>query len=333
MKFTKLIQGPLVVVTLGVLLGIFFATNPSLAITTEHMVSVPVASSVNGFFDNFSMPDFANGLKNPEVYITAVVIAVVASLETLLCVEASDKQDDLKRITPTNRELKAQGIGNLIAGFIGGLPVTQVIVRSSANQQSGGKTKASTIMHGVLLLVSVVTIPTILNKIPLGVLAAILLVVGYKLAKPALFKKMYKQGWGQFIPFVVTVTGIVFTDLLMGIALGLVVAVFVILRNNYRIPYEMTRESLEGRDSLKILLSEDVTFLNKASIQNSLTEIPDNTRVTIDASANRFIHHDVIEIIEDFQTSAGSRNIEVEVLYLDKTQSENPVQRHKLSKN
>ena len=333
MKFTKLIQGPLVVVTLGVFLGIFFATNPSLAITTEHMVSVPVASSVNGFFDNFSMPDFANGLKNPEVYITAVVIAVVASLETLLCVEASDKQDDLKRITPTNRELKAQGIGNLIAGFIGGLPVTQVIVRSSANQQSGGKTKASTIMHGVLLLVSVVTIPTILNKIPLGVLAAILLVVGYKLAKPALFKKMYKQGWGQFIPFVVTVTGIVFTDLLMGIALGLVVAVFVILRNNYRIPYEMTRESLEGRDSLKILLSEDVTFLNKASIQNSLTEIPDNTRVTIDASANRFIHHDVIEIIEDFQTSAGSRNIEVEVLYLDKTQSENPVQRHKLSKN
>jgi MFS superfamily sulfate permease-like transporter len=188
-------------------------------------------------------------------------------------------------------------------------------------------------MHGVLLLVSVVTIPTILNKIPLGVLAAILLVVGYKLAKPALFKKMYKQGWGQFIPFVVTVTGIIFTDLLMGIALGLVVAVFVILRNNYRIPYEMTRESLEGRDSLKILLSEDVTFLNKASIQNSLTEIPDNTRVTIDASANRFIHHDVIEIIEDFQTSAGSRNIEVEVLYLDKTQSENPVQRHKLSKN
>ena len=274
-------------------------------------------TSINGFFDNFRLPNF-EALANPNVYLTAMMIAVVASLETLLCVEASDKQDDLKRITPTNRELKAQGVGNIIAGFIGGLPITQVIVRSSANKQSGGKTKASTILHGVLLLVSIVAIPGLLNKIPLGVLAAILFVVGYKLAKPVLFKKMYKQGAGQFIPFIVTVVGIIMTDLLIGIALGLIVAIFIILRNNFKVPYKTLSETSDEESHLRIILSEDVSFLNKASIQKSLSEIPDRTHVIIDASANRFIHHDVIEIIEDFQISAASRKIEVEVLDLFK---------------
>jgi len=185
LKFTKLVQGPLVAVVTGILLSIAFATIPGLAISADHMVSVPVPDSFDGFISNFARPDFS-ALSNPDVYITAIVIAVVASLETLLCVEASDKQDPLKRITPTNRELKAQGVGNLIAGFVGGLPLTQVIVRSSANMQSGGKTKTSAIIHGMLLLLSVVVIPKVLNMIPLGVLAAVLLVVGYKLAKPAL---------------------------------------------------------------------------------------------------------------------------------------------------
>jgi MFS superfamily sulfate permease-like transporter len=325
LKFTKLIQGPLVVVVLGIFLQKIFSSIPNLAISSDHLVSVPIADSVSGFFNNFSLPDFS-ALSNPDVYITAVVIAVVASLETLLCVEASDKQDTLKRITPTNRELKAQGIGNLIAGFIGGLPVTQVIVRSSANQQSGGKTKASTVIHGVLLLISIVAIPFVLNMIPLGVLAAILLVVGYKLAKPSLFKKMYNQGMGQFVPFMVTIIGIVFTDLLIGIALGLVVAIFIILRNNFKVPYKLRKENLQGKEKIKIVLSEDVSFLNKASIQKSLAEIPDNTHVEINASQNHFIHHDVIEIIENFQISAMSRNIEVKVIDLYKYESEEPQQ-------
>ena len=330
LKFTKLIQGPLVVVVLGVVLGLVFNSSPNLKITSEHMVSVPVADSVSGFINNFTLPDF-NAFLNPDVYVTAIIIAVVASLETLLCVEASDKQDTYKRITPTNRELKAQGVGNIIAGFIGGLPVTQVIVRSSANQQSGGKTKASTIFHGLLLLVSIIAIPSVLNMIPLGVLAAILLIVGYKLAKPSLFIKMYKEGAGQFVPFLVTVLGIVFTDLLTGISLGLVVAVFIILRNNYKIPYQMKRENLEGKEKIKIVLSEDLTFLNKASIQKSLAEIPDDSIVEIDATINHFIHHDVVEIIEDFKISADSRNIKVSIIDLYIDQSDRPLQHYKLS--
>ena len=330
LKFTKLIQGPLVVVVMGVLLGMFFNSTTTLGISSDHMVSIPIPESVAGFFDNFSFPDF-RALARPEVYTTALIIAVVASLETLLCVEASDKLDDLKRITPTNRELKAQGIGNVIAGLIGGLPVTQVIVRSSANQQSGGKTKASTVIHGFLLLISIIAIPAILNKIPLGVLAAILLVVGYKLAKPALFKKMYNQGLGQFIPFVVTVVGIVFTDLLVGIGLGLVVAIFIILRNNFKAPYQKQIEGTEEGNKLTIRLSEDVTFLNKASILKSLSDIPDNTKVVIDASANLFIHHDVIEIIEDFQISATGRNIIVKVIGLYSNKVDEPLKHYKLS--
>ena len=330
LKFTKLVQGPLVAVIVGIILNVVFSSIPELAISSDHLVSVPIPESINGFFSNFTLPDF-KALSNPDVYVTAIVIAVVASLETLLCVEASDKQDTLKRVTPTNRELKAQGIGNIIAGFIGGLPVTQVIVRSSANQQSGGKTKASTIIHGILLLLSIVAIPNVLNLIPLGVLAAILFVVGYKLAKPALFKKMYSQGLGQFIPFVVTIIGIVFTDLLMGIALGMVVAIFIILRNNFKVPYKMQSKNLVGKEEIRIVLSEDVTFLNKASILKSLAEIPDNTHVIIDATQNHFIHHDVIEIIENFEISAKIRNIKLEVIDLYNDVVEQPAQHYSLS--
>lgn len=330
LKFTKIVPGPLVAVVGGIALGGVFNGQKGLKISSDHMVNIPVAKSVNGFFENFTLPNF-EAFAMPEVYITAIVIAVVASLETLLCVEASDKQDDLKRITPTNRELKAQGVGNIISGFIGGLPITQVIVRSSANKQSGGKTKASTILHGVLMLVSIITIPFLLNKIPLGVLAAILFVVGYKLAKPSLFLKVYKQGLEQFIPFVVTIIGIVFTDLLIGIALGLVVAIFIILRNNFKIPYKMKKENLEGKDTIRITLSEDVTFLNKASIQQSLAQIPDNTQVEINAENNLFIHHDVVEIIEDFQINAVARNIKVQVIDLYKNQKDKPLPHYKLN--
>ena len=216
-------------------------------------------------------------------------------------------------------------------GFIGGLPLTQVIVRSSTNQQSGGKTKASTIIHGLLLLISILAIPRVLNLIPLGVLAAILLVVGYKLAKPALFEKMFRQGKGQLVPFLVTIIGIVFTDLLIGIALGMVVAVSVILYNNYKIPYKMRSENLEGKDKIEILLAEDVTFLNKASILKTLEQIPNNSLVEINASSTKFIHHDVIEIIEDFKVSAGFRDIIVNIINLYNDKQELPMQHFKLA--
>lgn len=324
LKFTKLIQGPLIAVTVGIILNVVFANIPSLAISPDHLVSVPIPKNITEFVGNFTFPDFT-ALANPKIYVTAVIIAVVASLETLLCVEATDKQDEFKRITPTNRELKAQGIGNIIAGFIGGIPITQVIVRSSANQQSGGKSKASAIIHGVLLLISVVLIPTVLNMIPLGVLAAILLVVGYKLAKPALFKKIYKEGMGQFIPFVVTVLGIIFTDLLMGIGLGLFVAVFIILKNNFRTPFIIQEHKLGKKNKIKIILSQDVTFLNKASILDTLAKIPRNTSIEIDASATHFIHHDVTEIIEDFIINAKHRNIEVKTTDLYKNKQKNPM--------
>jgi len=324
-KFTKLIQGPLVAVTVGIILNLMFETIPNLKISADQLVKVPIPESVSGFFSNFALPNF-KALSNPDVYITAIIIAIVASLETLLSVEATDKQDALKRVTPTNRELKAQGVGNIIAGFIGGLPVTQVIVRSSANQQSGGKTKASTILHGILLLLSIIAIPSLLNLIPLGVLAAILLVVGYKLAKPALFKRMYHEGWGQLIPFIVTILGIVFTDLLKGIALGLIVAIFIILRNNFKIPFKLKKDNLNGQDNLKIKLSEDVSFLNKASVLKVLDQIPDNSNLTIDASDTKFIHFDVVEIIKNFQINAKARHINVTLIDLYKNKQNEPVQ-------
>lgn len=328
-KLTKYVQGPLVAVVVGIILNITLE-DTSIAISKEHLVKIPLADSFSGFISNFTFPDFSKGLSNPDVYITAIIIAIVASLETLLCVEATDKLDPLKRVTPTNRELKAQGVGNIVAGFIGGLPVTQVIVRSSANIQSGGKTKMSAIVHGFLLLISILVIPNLLNKIPLGVLAAILLVVGYKLAKPQLFKKMYKEGWGQFIPFIVTILGIVFTDLLIGIALGLLVAIFIILRNNFIVPYKLKTEQSNDNSHITICLSENVSFLNKAAILKALDLIPDNAEVTIDAKNTKFIHFDVIEIIEDFKINAKSRGVNVNVIDLYKNKSDDPVMQFKI---
>jgi MFS superfamily sulfate permease-like transporter len=323
-KITKYIQGPLVAVIVGILLNMIFKDSTTLGISPDHLVKIPLAETFDGFIQNFTFPDFKNGLTNIDVYTTAIVIAIVASLETLLCVEATDKLDPLKRVTPTNRELKAQGVGNIIAGFIGGLPVTQVIVRSSANIQSGGKTKASAILHGILLLISIITIPNLLNKIPLGVLAAILLVVGYKLAKPQLFKKIYNEGWGQFIPFVITIIGIVFTDLLIGIGLGLIVAIFIILLNNFIVPYKLKTEQVNDKKHIKITLSENVSFLNKAAILKALDMIPDNSEITIDASHSKFIHFDVVEIIEDFKINAKHRNIKVNIIDLYKNKKKEP---------
>lgn len=313
LKFTKFIQGPLVAVTAGIVLNQLFAGN-ALALGAENMVAIPVAQSIGDFFSQFTFPDFSQ-ITNPQVYTVAITLAIVASLETLLCLEATDKLDPLKRVSPANRELKAQGIGNLLSGLIGGLPVTQVIVRSSTNIQSGGRSKMSAIFHGIILLVCAMAIPAVLNMIPLASLAAILFLVGYKLAKPALFKQMYAQGWSHFIPFIVTIAGIVLTDLLVGIGIGMVVAIFYILYNNYRIPFHFEQEEhLAEKGTIRLELAEEVSFLNKANIQRALNKIPNGTKVIIDASKTVNIDLDVIEIIRDFEIHAKSCDIEVEII-------------------
>jgi MFS superfamily sulfate permease-like transporter len=309
-KASLWIQGPLVAVALGIVLNeVFKSLAPSLAIATSHLVQIPSADGFSGFLSLFTMPDFSQ-FTNVAVYTTAITLAVVASLETLLCVEATDKLDPQKRVTPTDRELKAQGLGNLVSGLVGGLPVTQVIVRSSANIQSGAKSKLSAILHGVLLLAAVVTMPDLLNRIPLSVLAAILLTVGYKLAKPALFAAMYRQGPYQFVPFMVTVVGILATDLLVGIALGMAVAVFAILLTNYRNPFFLDRDPGEG---VRITLSEDVSFLNRAAVMRALAAIPPGAKVVIDASRSMNIDHDVYEIIKDFEQRAALVGIDLTI--------------------
>ncbi len=317
LKMTQWIQGPLVAVVAGILLQLgFSALAPTFAVEPQHLVQLPVAEGFAGFLGLFTFPDFSQ-ITNTAIYTTAFTIAVVASLETLLCVEATDKLDPLQRVTPANRELKAQGIGNIVSGLVGGLPITQVIVRSSANIQSGGKTKTSAILHGCLLLFAALLIPHVLNLIPLATLAAILFVVGYKLAKPSLFKQMFRLGKYQFIPFIVTVLGILFTDLLVGIGLGMAIAVFFILLNNLRNPYFFKEETHdENGDTLIIHLSEDVSFLNRASIMKTLDDIPPFTKVVIDASKTVNIDYDVYEIIKDFESKAERKHIELTVIGL-----------------
>ena len=312
-KIFQLIQGPLVVVAVGILMNLVFQ-NTSWALAPEMIVAIPVAGSFSEFFGQFTLPDFS-ALARPEVYTVGITIAIVASLETLLCLEATDKLDPYKRTSPANRELKAQGVGNIISGLIGGLPITQVIVRSSTNIQSGGRTKMSAILHGIILLFSAFAIPTVLNLIPLASLAAILFLVGYKLAKPALFKQMYSLGWNSFIPFIVTILGIVFTDLLVGIAIGMAVAIFFVLYNNYKKPFLFEQEDYHPKDgAIRLELAEDVTFLNKANIQRALNQIPANAKVIIDASRTVNIDQDVIEIIEEFEQHAKLKKIEVEII-------------------
>lgn len=314
-RLFQIVQGPLIVVVLGIVLGVVFQ-GTSYVIGEDHMVSIPVARDFDGFIGQFTLPDFSQIL-NGKIWIVGATIAVVASLETLLCVEATDKLDPQKRVTPTNRELRAQGIGNIVSGLIGGLPVTQVIVRSSANIQSGGKTRMSALIHGFMILISAMLIPNILNMIPLASLAAILLVVGYKLAKPELFKSIYKTGMKQFIPFVVTVVAIVFTDLLVGIGIGLAVAVVIILIDNLKNPYVFKELHDDSKEHYRIVLAEHVTFLNKAQILKELNRMPENAEVLIDASNTAFIEHDVLEIINDFKTNAGYKNITVKLCCFD----------------
>ena len=324
LSFTTIIQGPLVAVVTGILLKLYFDGKEGWELIGDHLVSLPETEGLSGFIGQFSTPDFSAFL-NPAIYTIGITMAVVASLETLLCVEATDKLDPYKRVTPTNRELLAQGTGNIVSGLVGGLPITQVIVRSSANIQSGGRTKASATLHGALLLISAFAIPSILNLIPLAALAAILLIVGYKLAKPSMIVGMWKKGSNEFIPFAVTVVGIVLTDLLTGIALGLVVAIVSILWDNFKVPYKFDIRNYNVGAPIKIEFSEVVSFLNKASIQQTLNTIPPNSTVLLDASQTLRMHPDVHEIIQEFKVNAATKDITLELIGFEATVSETPM--------
>lgn len=311
-KIFTLIQGPFVAVIIGVIYFILTKDSSFFAIESEHLVNVPIPDSFDSFIGQFTTPNFSV-ITNKNVWITGFSIALIASLETLLCVEATDKIDPKRRVTPTNRELFAQGAGNILAGLIGGLPITQVIVRSSANIQSGGQSKLSAILHGFLLLISVLAIPTVLNMIPLSVLASILLVVGYKLANPATFKKIYKLGWQQYVPFIITVL-LVQYNLLIGIGVGLVIGIIVVLYKSYLNSHFLHIKENEGEPHyIKMEFAEEVTFFNKGAIMRELESIPKDTYLEINLIKTRFLDNDIIEILEDFLFKAKNRNINIKL--------------------
>ena len=284
--------------------AIYKAFKPEWVLDNEHLVILPIFSNWQDLPSLVTLPNF-DLINTTNFWIVAVTLAVIGSIETLLSIEAGDKMDPYKRTTPTSRELVAQGIGNTISGLIGGLPITAVIVRTSANIESGARTKLSTILHGFLLLALVLTIPGLLNQIPLSGLAAVLLVVGYKLAKPSIFIKEYKKGWDQFLPFLVTVTSILLTDLLVGIGIGLVVGLFFVIKTNFHRSVLVT----ERNGNYLVKLQKDVSFLNKAILIKELGQIPEGSKVVLNASMARFIDHDIQEVLNDFIATAESKNI------------------------
>jgi carbonic anhydrase len=317
-KKVNVIPAALVVVYLGICLNILFHNIfPNLELSYYHLVDIPVSKGFNDFIDVFSFPDF-NSLSNINVYFVALTIALVASLETLLSVSAIDKLDPQMRRTPANRELKAQGVGNMISGLIGGLPVTAVIVRGAANVNAGAKSKMSAFFHGCFILIAVLVMPKIMNMIPFSCLAAILILVGYKLTKISLFRNLYNQGWEQFLPFIVTIVAIFFTDLLKGIAVGMAVSAFFILKRNLNNSGFLHKEDLDQGQKIRIVLAEEVSFLNKASIIERLDKIKDKADVVIDASNSRYIDNDILQIIEEFTILSKRKQINVELVGFSK---------------
>ena len=312
LKKIKIIPGALVAVIAGVIINeLFKSTGSPLVISQEHLVTIPSASSVTEFFGQFTTPNFS-GFSNPDVWVVGATIAIVASIESLLCLEAGDKMDPMKRLSSANTELRAQGVGNMLAGLIGGLPMTSVIVRTSANVNAGAKTKFSSIMHGAYLLLAVIAIPTLLNKIPMACLAAILIMIGIKLASPKVFRHMWHTGKHQFIPFLATVIAVVLTDLLKGVAIGLVVSVIFILRGNMKLAYFFRKEKHHEGETILINLAQEVSFLNKAAIKQTLAHLPANSKVIIDAANTVYIDYDVLELIRDF-LNYGSKDKNIKV--------------------
>jgi MFS superfamily sulfate permease-like transporter len=324
-KVLKMIPGGLIAVALGLVANfVYQSAFPSLIISSEHLVNLPVLDNIGSAITLLSFPDFS-GLLNPKVYVVAGTLAIIASLETLLSIEAVDKLDPEKRRTPQNKELIAQGVGNTLSGLIGGLPMTAVIVRSSANVDAAAKTKMSAIYHGIMLLLAVLVFAPFLNQIPLAALASILLMVGYKLSKPTLYRSQFKLGREQFIPFIVTVVAILFTDLLVGILIGMSVGVYYILRANYRVShfYNEQEHEEDGVLKIEIKLSEHVSFLNKASLLLTLEELPENSQVIVDGSNTKAIDYDVLEILYNFKETAKGKGIRLFLKNIPKFNSVN----------
>lgn len=308
-KLFKNLPGPLVVVLVGIAINVFFAQEGTrFSLSTNQLVNLPVATSFSSFMGLFMFPKWEY-LNNADVWITGLTIALIGSIETLLGIEAVDKLDPLKRRTPANLELKAQGIGNLVSGLLGGLPLTSVIVRGSANVEAGAKSKLSAIMHGVLLLLSVLFIPGLLNKIPLSALAAILIMTGYKLVKPAIFRSMYRKGWDQFVPFIVTLVAILFTDLLIGILIGTAVALFSLIKSNFKSSVMVMHDG----DKYLVRFRKDISFLNKPIVKEKLESVPPDSYVLIDMTRSDFIDMDIIDVINEFLQHAHLKNIRVEI--------------------
>jgi carbonic anhydrase len=312
LKKLKFLPSSLFVVVLGVVINFIFQKFfPQLLIQAEHLVQVP---KFEGVRSTVTLPNFST-LGNYHVWVVAFSIALIASIETLLNLEAVENIDPLKRQASPNRELVAQGIGNTISGLIGGIPVTSVIVRSSVNINSGAATKMSAIVHGLFLLLSVLVLSPVLNLIPLASLASILIFTGYKLTKVSLFTSMYHKGLSQFIPFVATIVAIIFTDLLIGVVIGLVISIFYVLRSNFQNPFVVQKNAANAGENVRIELPNQTTFLNKASIKDALWAVPDDSKVTIDARYADLIDHDVVELIEDFKsTVAGQKNIKLNII-------------------
>jgi len=311
----RVVPAALVAVVLSIVVNeLFISSGSSLAIDATHLVQLPIITSFSELSSVIVMPDFSS-ISNPQVWITALTITIVASIETLLCIEAADRMDPEKRYTNTNRELKAQGLGNMLSGLIGGLPMTSVIVRTSANVNAGAKSKMSAIIHGFLLIACVIAIPGLLNKIPLATLAAVLLLVGYKLAKPATFKHFWSHGKYQFAPFIVTILGVVFTDLLTGVAMGIAVSIIFLIRGNLKRAYNFRNEEYADGAIIHIDLAQEVSFLNKAAIKSTLSNVPEGSRVVIDASDTVYIAHDVLDLIREFTTvKAKAEGIKVKLI-------------------
>lgn len=312
-KIFRIFPSALFVVVIATLANIFMVYFiPSWQLGGEHLVQLPVAASAREFTSFFTLPDFTQ-LGNPEIYKIAATIAIIASLETLLSLEATDKLDPLKRKSPGNRELKAQGVGNFLSGLLGGLPVTQVVVRSSANINAGAKSRLSAIVHGSILLIAAALVPGYINFVPLACLASILILIGYKLADLSLFRKMYQIGWNQFIPFIVTIIAILATDLLRGIVIGMICACFYIIRANYRTTFRLRSKKQGPGEAIYLELSEQMTFVNKDVVTTALQAVPANSKLVLDGRRNKYMDHDVLEAIHDFiEHRAKDLHIEVE---------------------
>lgn len=306
-KKWKVVPAPLLAVVTAVIINLFFSRlAPIYTLKSTQLVTIP-----NNLFSQISFPDFSKLFSNTKIWEDGVIIGLLASLETLLCVEAIDKLDRQNRITPVNRELVAQGIGNMLCGLLGAIPMTAVIVRGAANVDAGGRTRFSSFTHGLFLLLAVLFIPFALNKIPYAALAAVLLITGYNLTKPKLYRNMWSLGLKQFLPFILTIVIILLTDLLIGVTAGLIISIYYIIRNNFKAEYKIQKSKQHETDVFYIKLNTNVTFLNKVRLKDALDKIPEYSVLTIDGSECNFIDYDILEIISEYHSKAHNRHIEL----------------------